>query len=112
MSSLITIRHPARKEHAMNPIQEYQLRETRRYFFGKCAAGLGGAALASTMRPQSLFADLAVIRGRLGHKVIARRTAATVLIKTEGVLQNLKRSHDYIPNAIGSKPAARGSHSR
>ena len=31
----------------MNPIQEYQLRETRRYFFGKCAAGIGGAALAS-----------------------------------------------------------------
>jgi hypothetical protein len=41
----------------MNPIQEYQLRETRRYFFGKCAAGLGGAALASTMRPQSLLAE-------------------------------------------------------
>ena len=41
----------------MNPIQEYQLRETRRYFFGKAAAGIGGAALASVMRPQSLLAE-------------------------------------------------------
>ncbi|HLQ46321.1 MAG TPA: DUF1501 domain-containing protein, partial [Planctomycetaceae bacterium] len=41
----------------MNPIQEFQLRETRRYFFGKCAAGLGGAALASVMNPQALLAE-------------------------------------------------------
>ncbi len=50
----------------MNPIQEYQLRETRRYFFGKCAAGLGGAALASTMRPQSLFAEQPAVNESAG----------------------------------------------
>ncbi|MBC7821228.1 MAG: DUF1501 domain-containing protein, partial [Planctomycetaceae bacterium] len=62
----------------MNPIQEYQLRETRRYFFGKCAAGLGGAALASTMRPQSLLAEPAVnesagILPALHHAPTAKR---------------------------------------
>ena len=62
----------------MNPIQEYQLRETRRYFFGKCAAGLGGAALASTMKPQSLLAEPAVnesagILPALHHAPTAKR---------------------------------------
>ena len=41
----------------MNPIQEFQLRETRRYFFGKAAAGVGGAALASVMNPKLASAD-------------------------------------------------------
>lgn len=35
----------------MNLIQEYMLNETRRYFFGRMAAGLGGAALASVLGP-------------------------------------------------------------
>ena len=62
----------------MNPIQEYQLRETRRYFFGKAAAGIGGAALASVMKPQSLFAEPAVnesagILPALHHAPTAKR---------------------------------------
>ncbi len=40
----------------MNPIQQHTLACTRRYFFGKTAAGLGAAALASTMDP-ALFAQ-------------------------------------------------------
>ena len=33
----------------MDPIKEYLHLETRRQFFGKCAMGLGGAALASLL---------------------------------------------------------------
>ena len=33
----------------MNAIEEYLKLETRRQFFGKCAMGLGGAALASLL---------------------------------------------------------------
>ena len=62
----------------MNPIQEFQLRETRRYFFGKCAAGIGGAALASVMKPQTLLAETAVnesagVMPALHHAPTAKR---------------------------------------
>ena len=40
----------------MDPRQEYMLRETRRYFFGRCATGLGAAALGSAISPE-LFAS-------------------------------------------------------
>ena len=33
----------------MDPIKEYLKLETRRQFFGKCASGLGGAALATLL---------------------------------------------------------------
>ena len=33
----------------MDPLKEYLKLETRRQFFGKCAMGLGGAALASLL---------------------------------------------------------------
>ncbi|HZN36191.1 MAG TPA: DUF1501 domain-containing protein, partial [Pirellulaceae bacterium] len=36
----------------MHPIQEHSLRETRRYFFGRMAAGIGTAALSSLLAPQ------------------------------------------------------------
>ena len=36
----------------MDPRREYALRETRRYFFGRCAAGLGAAALGSVLDPR------------------------------------------------------------
>ena len=36
----------------MNPIKEYLKLETRRQFFGKCAMGFGGAALASMLPVQ------------------------------------------------------------
>ena len=38
----------------MNPMQEMQLRETRRHFFGRTATGIGGAALASLLNPRLL----------------------------------------------------------
>ena len=41
----------------MDPIKEYLKLETRRQFFGKCAMGLGGAALAS-MLPSSIVQAL------------------------------------------------------
>jgi hypothetical protein len=43
----------------MNPMHEYALRETRRYFFGRCAAGLGAAALGSILNPRLLAAESA-----------------------------------------------------
>lgn len=40
----------------MDPRQEFALRETRRHFFGRTAAGIGTAALGSLLNPQ-LFAE-------------------------------------------------------
>jgi hypothetical protein len=42
----------------MHPILEHRALETRRYFFGRCAAGLGAAALGSLLNPR-LMADTA-----------------------------------------------------
>src|SRR3569623_2126087 len=39
---------------ALDPRQDYALLETRRHFFGRCAAGIGTAALASVMNPSLL----------------------------------------------------------
>jgi hypothetical protein len=44
-------------------MDENALRETRRYFFGRCAAGVGTAALASVMNPR-LLAGAADLGGR------------------------------------------------
>ncbi|MFO0904383.1 MAG: DUF1501 domain-containing protein [Pirellulales bacterium] len=41
----------------MDPIREHQLLETRRYFFGRSACGLGAAALGSLLNPQLFAAD-------------------------------------------------------
>src|SRR5687768_15158488 len=41
----------------MDPIQEYAQRETRRYFFGKTAVGLGAAALGSLLNPNLFGAE-------------------------------------------------------
>jgi hypothetical protein len=66
----------------MDQIQERALLETRRYFFGRCAAGLGAAALASVIHPRLLGAGpapAARARGTLGvldslhHRPTARR---------------------------------------
>src|SRR5262245_43804816 len=48
----------------MDPRTEYALRETRRYFFGRCAAGFGGAALGSLLNPNLLRADATDIGNR------------------------------------------------
>lgn len=41
----------------MNPLQENQLHQTRRHFFGRSASGLGAAALASLLRRDGYAAD-------------------------------------------------------
>ncbi len=63
----------------MNPLQEHALRETRRYFFGRCAAGIGTAALASLLEPRLFAAEaaspdkpLGVLPG-LHHRPTAKR---------------------------------------
>ncbi|WP_254512731.1 DUF1501 domain-containing protein [Anatilimnocola floriformis] len=43
----------------MNPIEQHLQAETRRYFFGRMAAGVGTAALASLTNPQLFAADTA-----------------------------------------------------
>lgn len=42
----------------MHDSNQYKLAETRRFFFGRCAAGIGAAALGSVMNP-NLFASTA-----------------------------------------------------
>ena len=62
----------------MDPIQQHALGETRRYFFSRCAAGLGSTALASIVNP-SLFAAPAPSAPQLGslpelhHRPTAKR---------------------------------------
>jgi len=46
----------------MHPIHEQALLETRRHFFGRCAVGLGGIALASLMGGESHGANLMASR--------------------------------------------------
>jgi hypothetical protein len=41
----------------MNPLQQYLQLETRRYFFGRMAGGLGAAALGSLLNPGLFAAD-------------------------------------------------------
>ena len=41
----------------MNPLQQYLQVETRRYFFGRMAGGLGAAALGSLLNPSLFAAD-------------------------------------------------------
>jgi hypothetical protein len=41
----------------MQPIQQYLQNETRRYFFGRMATGIGTAALASLLNPNLFAAD-------------------------------------------------------
>ncbi len=48
----------------MDPRHEYALRETRRYFFGRCAAGLGAAALGSVLNPRLLAGEPADVAHR------------------------------------------------
>src|SRR5262245_53739829 len=43
----------------MDPRKDFALRETRRYFFSRCAAGMGTAALASLLNPRLLASQSA-----------------------------------------------------
>jgi hypothetical protein len=47
----------------MDPRSEYALRETRRYFFHRSAAGLGAAALGSLLNPRMAAGDVADAAG-------------------------------------------------
>ena len=62
----------------MNPFAQYALQQTRRYFFGQSAAGLGTAALASVLNPNLLSANTPVKTSfgelpRLHHSPAAKR---------------------------------------
>ncbi len=65
----------------MDPRQEYARRETRRYFFGRTAAGLGAAALGSLLDPRLLAAEPPAAPARqifgmlpgLHHRATAKR---------------------------------------
>ncbi|MBW3596720.1 MAG: DUF1501 domain-containing protein [Planctomycetes bacterium] len=65
----------------MNPLHQQALAETRRYFFGRCAAGLGTAALASVLNPRLLAGETATapdaaslgMMPSLHHKPTAKR---------------------------------------
>src|SRR5688500_9546171 len=64
----------------MDPRHQHVLHETRRYFFGRCAAGLGTAALGSLLNPSLLAGDASPppkdSYGRLNalhHKPTAKR---------------------------------------
>ena len=54
----------------MDPLREHQLLLTRRQFFGRSAAGIGTAALASLLNP-NLFAQAATAASSAGHGVLA-----------------------------------------
>ena len=60
----------------MNPFAAHSLQQTRRYFFGQTAAGIGTAALASVLNPNLLNAgDATSIDGgsALNHAATAKR---------------------------------------
>lgn len=63
----------------MDPRQEYKLQETRRYFFSRCATGLGAAALGSVISPDLIAAPGAPPEVPLGampefhHRPTAKR---------------------------------------
>ncbi len=65
----------------MNAFRQHALQETRRYFFGRSAAGLGTAALASVMNPGLLTSNAAgaeqssedALLSRLHHPPTAKR---------------------------------------
>jgi hypothetical protein len=63
----------------MNPFQEHALQETRRYFFGRAAAGIGSVALGSLLNPNLLAGESPVasqtdgVLPGLHHKPTAKR---------------------------------------
>ena len=67
----------------MDPIQEHKLLETRRYFFGRTATGLGAAALGGLLNPQLFAADNAAAGGA------ASQGSGTATPESLGVLPKL-----------------------
>ena len=64
----------------MDPIRERELLVTRRQFFGRCACGIGGAALASLLSPRA-FADMS---GSLGEPHFAPRAKRVIYLFMSG----------------------------
>ena len=69
----------------MDPRREHELLMTRRHFFGKCAAGIGGAALASLLTPEA-FASRAPSPGfgTLGGTNFAPRAKRVIYLFMSG----------------------------
>ncbi|HQZ69358.1 MAG TPA: sulfatase, partial [Planctomycetaceae bacterium] len=60
----------------MNPFAQHALQQTRRYFFGQTAAGIGTAALASVLNPDLLAGGSTTAAGMessLHHRPSAKR---------------------------------------
>ena len=70
----------------MDPIREHQLLMTRRHFFGKCATGIGGAALASVLSAEALasVAPNVAQRGALGGPHFAPRAKRVIYLFMSG----------------------------
>jgi hypothetical protein len=91
-------------EASMHPLREHALQETRRYFFGRCAAGIGTAALASLLNSprQSSAGEAATplldkpagVMPAFHHRPTARRVIWMFMADAPSQLDLL----DYKPN--------------
>jgi len=83
----------------MNPVREAQLVETRRQFFGRCACGLGAAALGSLLNPR-LFAEAMsaqdALSGVLGSPHFAPRAKRIIYMFQSGAPSQMDL-FDYKP---------------
>ena len=68
----------------MDPRFEKQLLMTRRHFFGKCAAGIGGAALASLLTPHAFASTTPAAGGLLGAPHFAPRAKRVIYLFMSG----------------------------
>lgn len=64
----------------MNPFELNQQRVTRRQFFGRGAAGLGGVALATLLKQDALRAEGGTLRGLPGLPHIAPKAKRVVCL--------------------------------
>ncbi|GMU91352.1 MAG: hypothetical protein AMXMBFR4_04100 [Candidatus Hydrogenedentota bacterium] len=80
----------------MDPIREHSLMETRRQFFGRCACGIGTAALASLLNPR-LFAAAAPPARTLGLPHFAPRAKRIIYLFMSGGPSQVDL-FDYKPN--------------
>jgi hypothetical protein len=86
----------------MDPIREHQLLMTRRHFFSRTATGIGTAALASTLNPHLLEADVTASaaaggQGVLGTTHFAPKAKRVIYLFMSGAPSQLDL-FDYKPN--------------
>ena len=67
----------------MNPLEQHYMNITRRQFFGKTAAGIGGVALGSLLNNQ-LFASSPLERGVLGAPHFAPKAKRVIYLFQNG----------------------------